>query len=407
MSHANVKIGRGAFNSNAHGQQLLIDINDKMRIDLDQIKTNTSNIQVNVDNVNLNTDTLETKMESIDSRLDSTIGHINNLSNLGSGSDVRKCASLGVMPSGNARILSCDVDGKLNVDNSHFSKITTLDTRFDNTIGAINNLSNLGSGSNALKTASLGVMPSGNARILSCDVDGKLNVDNSNFSKITTIDSKLDSYAGGGDNNIGESSTKLQIFNYGRDVSAGNYKPMVVNSNAEQIIALSSVDNAVLDAIATDGDNIQTKLDTIDTVLDNILVQNTASEDHLSNIDSLSRINIATGASQLADSEKVGPENCSKFSEISVIYLTTTSTSGKKIFISGSTSSGGTYYPFAQMSLIELRADSVAATDQYLYVSGDSDNNSQFIPCIYPFIKIQNDTGTDLSDTDDIRIVGR
>jgi hypothetical protein len=57
------------------------------------------------------------------------------------------------------------------------TEITSLDNRFDNTIGNINNLSNLGAGSDALKTASLGIMPSGNARILSCSAEGHLNVD--------------------------------------------------------------------------------------------------------------------------------------------------------------------------------------------------------------------------------------
>ena len=52
------------------------------------------------------------------------------------------------------------------------------------------------------------------------------------------------------------SLSKLQIYNYGRDVSAGNFKPMVVNSSAEQIVALSAVDNAVLDTIATNTANI-------------------------------------------------------------------------------------------------------------------------------------------------------
>ena len=59
------------------------------------------------------------------------------------------------------------------------------------------------------------------------------------------------------------------------------------------------------------------------------------------------------------------------------------------------------------MSLIELRADSVGSTNQYMYGTGDSDNNAQFIPCSYPFIKISNDSGTAITDTDDIRIIGR
>ena len=135
--------------------------------------------------------------------------------------------------------------------------LTSVDARLDSSIGHINNMSDIGSGSDQLRACALGIMPSGNGRILSCDVDGKLDVTNSHFSKITTIDTKLDSYAGAGNNNIGEGSSKLQIFNYGRDVANGIYKPMVVNSSAEQIIALSAVDNAVLDDIKSNTGSIE------------------------------------------------------------------------------------------------------------------------------------------------------
>ena len=110
-------------------------------------------------------------------------------------------------------------------------------------------------------------------RSLLVDSDGKLEVNNSDIevntdtleTLIGSTNTHLDGFAGAGNNNIGEGSTKLQIYNYGRDVAAGNFKPMVVNSSAEQIVALSSTDNAVLDSIAADGDAIQTKLDTIET----------------------------------------------------------------------------------------------------------------------------------------------
>ena len=163
----------------------------------------------------------------------------------------------------------------------------------EGSIGHINNMDDLGSGSNQLRACALAVMPSGNGRILSCDVDGKLNVNadvvvadqdlvaRTDIADVATrknllcssagrLEVGLDLYAGGGNNDIGEGSTKLQIFNYGRDVAGGKYRPMVVNSSAEQIVALSSVDNAVLDAIATDGDAIQTKLDTIDGSINTI-----------------------------------------------------------------------------------------------------------------------------------------
>ena len=48
----------------------------------------------------------------------------------------------------------------------------------------------------------------------------------------------------------------------------------VVISSGAVTASLSATDNAVLDAIATDGDNIQTLLTTMDGVLDNILTKN-------------------------------------------------------------------------------------------------------------------------------------
>ena len=588
------------------------------------IETNTKNINVNVGDVNLNTDTLEAK-------LDTFSGNGNN--NIGEGSTKLQIYNYGRdVSAGNFKPM---------VVNSSAEQIVALSS-VDNAV-----------------------------------------LDSSVVQQ-TAINTKLDSYAGGGNNNIGEGSTKLQIFNYGRDVAAGNYKPMVVNSSAEQIVALSAVDNAVLDEIQINGDNIQTKLDTLiahndgvegkldhlsdnsdtlnssiaavtaavdalrvqnngdlndnigkldhisdnldtlntsinalttqnngdlndaigkldhisdnldtvdgsintleacvgsnkvnvnissgaitgfstaanqatiishvdnveakldtlettanaievlqtaantdlaaievlltsantdhaanevllgtidadtdaiktntaacatdlaalevlqtstnskidtfdavldaslvkqtnietlitstnskidtfDAVLDASLVKQSAiavdvaalevlqtaanvdlaalevlvtnQEAHLSNMDSLSRVNVATGSSQLQNNDHVGPEDCSKFSEICVIYLTTTSTSGKKVFITGSTASDGTFNPFAQMNLIQLQANSSGSVNAYMYGSGNStQNNAEFIPCSYPFIKIQNISGTDLTDTDDIRIIGR
>ena len=178
----------------------------------------------------------------------------------------------------------------------------------EGSIGHINNMSDLGSGSNQLRACALAVMPSGNGRILSCDVDGKLNVNadvvvadqdlvaRTDIADVATrknllcsstgrLEVGLDLYAGSGNNNIGEGSTKLQIFNYGRDVAGGNYKPMVVNSSAEQIVALSSVDNAVLDSAVAKLTEIDTAIDTIDGVLDASLVKQTAVETLITQLD--------------------------------------------------------------------------------------------------------------------------
>ena len=39
-------------------------------------------------------------------------------------------------------------------------------------------------------------------------------------AKLASIDTRLDILSGAGNNNIGEGTTKLQVYNYGRDVSS-------------------------------------------------------------------------------------------------------------------------------------------------------------------------------------------
>jgi septal ring factor EnvC (AmiA/AmiB activator) len=154
---------------------------------LSQIATNTKNVNLNVDSLEVNTDQLETIMTSIDTRLDGSIGHSNNTTGIGDGSN----------------------------------QLRTLGLGYDRTAGQV--------------------------RSFLIDSAGHQQVDLVSGGDIT---SKLDTFAGAGNNNVGEGSSKLQIFNYGRDVAAGNFKPMVVNSSAEQIVALSATDNAVLDNIS-------------------------------------------------------------------------------------------------------------------------------------------------------------
>jgi hypothetical protein len=162
---------------------------------LQKIETNTRNVNLNVDSLEVNTDQLETIMTSVDNRLDQSIGHTNNTTGIGDGSN-----QLRVLPLG-----------------------------YDRTAGQ--------------------------ARSFLVDSAGHQQVDLVSGGDIT---SKLDTFAGAGNNNVGEGSSKLQIFNYGRDVSAGNFKPMVVNANAEQLMAISQTTAGanhveVLGNTATDG----------------------------------------------------------------------------------------------------------------------------------------------------------
>ena len=178
---------------------------------------------------------------------------------------------------------------KIDANNT---QLTALNTKLDSFSGHTNNTITLGDGSTQLRTVPLGYDRSnGKAVSFLVDAAGHQQVD------AVDVTAKIDTLAGAGNNNIGEGSSKLQIYNYGRDVSAGNFKPMVVNSSAEQIVALSAVDNAVLDTIATNTANINvnvgdveinvadletlqtatnSKLDTIDAVLDTIKVDSAA-----------------------------------------------------------------------------------------------------------------------------------
>ena len=477
-----------------------------------------SNIKASIDALvaaGSNSDDVETILTSIDGRLDSTIGHLNNLTDLGSGSDAVKTASIGMMPSGNGRILSCSADGKLDVDNTNFGKLTTIDTRLDNTIGAINNLSSLGAGSDALKTASLAVMSGGNARILSCSNDGDLNVNLvsgaiTGFATETTLGSiktavelldncvagselQVDIVGGGFDGVVSGavvatlstadkaaldsiqtaveliddcvSGTELQV-----DIVGGGFDGVV---SGAVVATLSATDNAVLDSIATavqllddcvdtahlnvnlniqGGDvdsssgNLSVKTQRIclatddiptaavnanlvllEATLETIKVDTEAIETAVESVagcvsgtelqvdivsgggNATARLDIATGAAELADNELSTAVDCSAFSEICVAYPTTKTNNQLKLFVKGSTTTGGTYYTFANMVRKEFNATDSGSgdTQHYVWGTGQDQYNAGFIPCVYPFIKIENQSNESFADSDNIRIVGR
>ena len=93
---------------------------------LDTISTNTANINVNIDDVDINTQQLEdlqtinnTKTTSIDTRLDNSIGAVNNSGNLGEGSSQLRAVSLGYdRTNGKARSILVDSGGITQVHDS-------------------------------------------------------------------------------------------------------------------------------------------------------------------------------------------------------------------------------------------------------------------------------------------------
>ncbi len=48
-----------------------------------------------------------------------------------------------------------------------------------------------------------------------------------------------------------------------------------------------------------------------------------------------------------------------------------------------------------------------SGTTSYVWGTGGEQHNSTFIPCIYPFIKIENKSGSNFADSDNIRIIGK
>ena len=187
--------------------------------------------------------------------------------------------------------------------------------------------------------------------------------------------------------------------------------------------------NTNLVALETSLTAMEVKMDTDNVVYDNILTKITAQEIHIGNIDAgidvleacvgsnkvaisgggnTARLTIATGTSELAHNELVGSVDCSAFSEICVMYPTTQSSNKLRLFVQGSTASGGTYNTFAQMTRKELISETDGSeTTTYVWGTGSDQNHAEFIPCLYDHIKIQNVSGTNFADSDAIRIVGK
>jgi len=143
----------------------------------------------------------------------------------------------------------------------HTAQLTALNTaqtatnsKLDVLSGAINN--NIGDGSVKLQTYVYG-HDSGNglARPLAVTANGELKVSNDVLevsaetvnlntdtleAKTQAVTDKLDTFAGAGNNNIGEGSSKLQTYLYARNIAAGHFKPVVCNSSAQLEVAVAS-----------------------------------------------------------------------------------------------------------------------------------------------------------------------
>ena len=114
---------------------------------LKKIETNTKNINVNVGDVEINVADLEglqtinnTKTTSIDTRLDSVIGAVNNMSAIGEGSSQFKSVSLGYdRTNGLARAILVDSGGIIQThDSVAEASLTSLEGKIDTFAGETN-----------------------------------------------------------------------------------------------------------------------------------------------------------------------------------------------------------------------------------------------------------------------------
>ncbi len=259
------------------------------------VKTNRGHQQVHISNLSeatIHVDGLETlqtaanvQLTSIDDRLEDCIGHTNNTTAIGDGSNQLRSLMLGYDRSnGKARSLLVDSGGKLECSVSDLevtmqnvnlntdtleAKIQSIDTRLDNSIGAVSStISGLGDGSSQLRSVGLGYdRTNGKAVSFLVDAAGHQQVDIVSMptasgaateAKQDVIEASLTSMEG-----------KMDAAN--TDLAALEVLQTSTNS------LLTTLDGVQDNALTKLGE-IDTAIDTIDSVLDASLVKQTNLE---------------------------------------------------------------------------------------------------------------------------------
>ena len=208
---------------------------------LDTIATNTANININVSDVEINTQQLEdlqtinnTKTTSIDTRLDNSIGAVNNSANLGEGSSQLRAVSLGYdRTGGKARSILVDSGG---ITQTHDS---VLETSANSILAKNTEIETLITQLDVVADASLVKHTNNETLLTAISADG-----DAVQTLLTTIDGVLDA-------------------------------SLVKQTNNETLLT----------AISADGDAIQTKLDTLETSANSILAKNTEIETLITQLD--------------------------------------------------------------------------------------------------------------------------
>ena len=295
---------------------------------LDTIATNTANIQLSTESVNLNVDTLEALQQTTINHLDGVIGHINNTNAIGSGQNVVKSMSLGydrindkgvailvdsaghvqtdivsiALPTGaSTEAKQDDIESSLNsLISANHTDLEHVSSDLDTANGHLNTINGKITACNTgAVVVSSSALPTGaSTSALQGDIESSLNslisanhTDLEHVSdNLDTIETTLTEIATDGNNiqtkldTIASNTTDLENVN--AKITTCNTGAVVISSSAlpsgastsalqgdieSSLNSLISANHTDLEAlettlteIATDGNNIQTKLDTID-----------------------------------------------------------------------------------------------------------------------------------------------
>lgn len=228
-------------------------------------------LEVTAETINLNTDTLETLIGTTNTKIQTDLDFAGQPNAIGDGSDMKRVMNYGHDSSGGAqRPLKIDADGHLQVD--CLSSAIPTGAATETTLAAAEvHLGNIETAAQLIDdtvTVQSAAHPS-----KAFAVGGRYYVDNTfrdirvdNIGKViidTPTGSDLDTRLA----TIGTNTTGLAGCVAGSELQVDVVSMPTTTISGTVTANLSATDNAVLDAIAVDGDNIQTKLDTLESSL--------------------------------------------------------------------------------------------------------------------------------------------
>ncbi len=121
--------------------------------------------------------------------------------------------------------------------------------------------------------------------------DDAMNHHIDNKAQLTLTNTKLDNLSGAGNNNLGDGATKLQAYAYGRDATNGLMKPLKLDTSGRLECSVDALEvtaetiNLSTDTLETLITSTNTKLTTMDNVLDASLVKQTNLETLITTLD--------------------------------------------------------------------------------------------------------------------------